>query len=351
MPTRRSKYPTRVIELEVAEGLEQIALDELLERYADRIATQPVIEPGAIRFGYQGNLGGLLGLQAINAAYLLQTYDIPRPKAFLGHQHLTRLLDQIGIALSLKEPNAYTTIHINAAGSSSSVMQRLLSELAGATNLQPNNHEGDLMLRLRRAAHGEGWDALVRLSPRPNATRDWRVVDVPGALNGAVAFAMSMLTDPTPDDVVLNALCGSASLAIERRRLLEAEKIYACDRDADMLAAATQNIAAAGFTDDIAVRPWDATDVPLPPGSVNTILADLPFGNHVGSHKENIDLYPRLLIEAARLAKRGGRFILITHEVTLMDAVLADTNKWATTRTMRIGLSGLHPRIYLLERV
>ncbi len=352
MPKRTPKHAhTPVIELEIAPGLEDIALDELLERFGNRIQTEPEVETGAIRFGYQGNLGAMLALRSINAAYLLRTYDIPRPKAFLGHEHKMRLLDQIDIAIDVTGVENFNSIHISAAGSGSSVMQRLLRELGEGARLEPHPYEGDMLVRLRRAVHGDGWDALVRLTARPNATRDWRVVDVPGALDGAVAFSMNLLSRPMPEDTVLNALCGSGSLAIERLNLMEAEQVYACDRDPEMLDAATKNIDAAGLSDQIELRDWDATDVPLSPGSVDVMLADLPFGNRVGSHEENIDLYPRLLAEAARLVRRDGRFVIITHEVTLMDAIVRDTDKWFIQKTLRITLSGLRPKIYVLGRV
>ncbi|MEL6151821.1 MAG: RNA methyltransferase, partial [Chloroflexota bacterium] len=80
----------------------------------------------------------------------------------------------------------------------------------------------------------------------------------------------------------------------------------------------------------------------------DVLLADLPFGNLVGSHGNNVELYPSLLREAARVCKRGGRFVFITHEINLMDAVIRDSNKWEQVTSMQITLSGLHPRIYVL---
>lgn len=340
-----------VVELEIAEGLEGIALDELLERYHERLITRPIIEPGCIRVGYVGNLGGLLALQTVLSVYLLKTYDIPRPKAFLGHEHFTRLVEQIETVRALSPKDAYTTIHINAAGSGSSVMRRLLDELATATHLQADTREGDLLVRLRRAAHGDGWDALVRLSPRPNATRDWRVVNVPGALNASVARAMVILSDPSPDDTVLNVACGSASLAIERALSNDATKIMACDNDLEMVDAALKNIAAANLDEQIEVRAWDAAEIPLATSSVDVMLADLPFGHRVGTHADNRDLYPDLFREAARVVKREGVFVAITHEIKLIEAVLLAVKKWKVEREIKVTLSGLHPRIYVLRRI
>jgi tRNA (guanine6-N2)-methyltransferase len=344
--------PARTVELEVAPGVEAYAREELLEKFHDRLVTPPVVIPGALRLAYSGNLGGLLSLQTIIAAYLLETFPIPRPKGFLGHQHFTQLntmIDQVR-ALS-NHDDAYTTVHINAAGSRSSVMVRLLDDLAEANALIADQDEGDLLIRLRPSAdERNGWDALVRLSPRPNATRSWRVNNLPGALNASVARVMIRLSQPTPDDRVLNVACGSGTLAIERLLESDALSVMACDISPDALAAAEANIAAAGLTGRIDLRNYDATDLLVSSNSVDVLFSDLPFGNLTGSHEQNVRLYPELMREAARVVRRGGRAVIISHEIRLFEAVLRDTDKWKIVTDFQITLSGLHPRIYVLER-
>lgn len=338
-------------ELEITPGIEAIAEAEVIEKHMQRLTHRPQRVKGALRVTHKGNPEALLKLETVHAIYSLERYDIPRPKAFMGHQHMTRLLDQIQLAIALNPPKTFQTIHINAAGSDSSVMQRLLHELGEAAGLQPNTDDGDLVLRLRRSKQKDGWEALVRLTPRPISVRGWRVENVPGALNGAVAQAMIRLSDPASDQVVMNAACGSGSLAIERGRWGKASEIYACDIDLDMIEKAMANVESAGLSDRIEIRAWDATDIPMATNSVDVTFADLPFGNHVGDHTSNEQLYPRVLAEVARITKRDGRFVLITHEIKLMDTMLDGQNKWEVEQVIKITLSGLHPRIYVLRRM
>lgn len=348
----KTKQTFQTLELEVASGLEQIAADELVERYGQRLKALPKVSKGALQVEYRGQLGGLLALNTVNAVYLLETFNIPRPKAFLGHEHFTRLLTQIETARQVAGHKAYRTLYLNAAGSQTAVMQRIAAELGKHTRLTLADAEGDLLVRLRRSTTLEnGWDALVRLSPRPNATRAWRVENAPGALNGAVARAMVLLSEPTDDDVVLNVACGTGSLAIERALHSNAKQILGCDNDLDMLEKAFANVAAAKLDERVSLHAWDATDLPLGSGSVDVLLADLPFGNLIGSHKDNERLYPAILSEAARVCKKEGRFVLITHEVKLTDWTLKQLKKWAVLRVLPITLSGLHPRIYVLKRI
>ncbi len=106
--------------------------------------------------------------------------------------------------------------------------------LAAETGLTDVADEGDLLIRLRRPLDGaEGWDVLIRLSPRPLSVRPWRACNLPGALNATVAHVMAGLTLPDSDDVVLNIACGSATLLIERLIEGPARIAMGCDTDPD----------------------------------------------------------------------------------------------------------------------
>ncbi|RRR75605.1 MAG: RNA methyltransferase, partial [Candidatus Viridilinea halotolerans] len=88
-----------------------------------------------------------------------------------------------------------------------------------------------------------------------------------------------------------------------------------------------------------------------PNASINAINADLPFGHLVGSHDENVRLYPALLDEAARVARPDARCALLSHEVRLMERLLAERPQWQVEQALRVDLGGLYPRIFLLRRV
>jgi ubiquinone/menaquinone biosynthesis C-methylase UbiE len=343
--------PRYEIEADVLEGLERFAHAELEERLSMHIRFMPGARPGALRFSYTGDLAGLLALRSVVAVYLVQRFAIPRPKALLGNQQFAELSGAIEQTLALAPRGAYRTLRLSAAGEDSSVLVRLKGELAARFGLELAADEGDLLLRLRKAARGDGWEALVRLSPRPLATRSWRVCNLPGALNATLAHAMIRLTEPTPDDAVLNVACGSGTLLIERLALGAARQAIGCDTDAAALACARENLRAAGFARLARLEAWDAGDMPLPDGSVSTICADLPFGQLVGSHAENEALYPRVLAEAARVARSGARMVLLTHEVRLLERVAARfAEQWALAELIRVRSGGMTPAVALFRR-
>jgi 23S rRNA G2445 N2-methylase RlmL len=336
------------VEVETVEGLEDMAASELR---AFRAAS-PMVQGtsrGAVICRYAGDLRALRGLRLAQSVYLIERYAVPRPRALLGDVHLRRLLAQIDTIRRLHPQTAFRTFHLAAAGSESAVMQRIKSAISAQTQLDHDDEGGDLLLRVRPSADG-GWETLVRLTPRPLATRGWRIQNYEGALNATVAHAMALLTQPDAADLVVNLGAGSGSLLIERGTAAPMRLALGVERDSLVIALAQQNIAASGVK-RIALLPSDMRCLPLVDGCADALLADLPFGQRIGSSEDNRTLYPAALAEAARIAKLGARFVVITHAVRLMAEVLPAVPAWQVHETRPIVLRGLHPRIYVLRRV
>jgi tRNA (guanine6-N2)-methyltransferase len=345
-PRQPIEYRTPlVIEIEVAEGLESVAQDEL----KGLVRTNVAVSKGALTFTHAGELAPLLRLRTSNSVYLVLHFAVPRPRALLGHEHFHRILTHIQLVRDIDPAAKFRSFFLSAAGAESSVMQRLKQEIAAQTGLVHGDENGDLLIRIRRS--GEGWDVLLRLSARPLATRPWRVCNYEGALNGPVAYAMAVLLNASPDDVYVNLACGSGTLLIEQMSRQRGHRALGIDHSPDALACARQNIRAASLSHHVDLLQADVRQLPIASHSVDLLSADLPFGQLSGSHTENQRLYPALLKEAARIARPGARFALITHEVRLIETLLNHSTEWKIETVQRVSLRGLHPRIYLLQSV
>jgi tRNA (guanine6-N2)-methyltransferase len=256
-------------------------------------------------------------LRTIVAVHAVIAEGLARPSLLLDDGRFRQIEAAVGHIRSLHLAGAFRTFRLSAAGADSSVFNRFRGRLSTATGLAETDEPGDLLLRSRRGQDGQ-FELLARISPRPLSTRAWRVCNLPGALNACAASIMADLTQPGPADVYLNLGCGSGTLLIERALLGPAQRLLGCDIDADALACARENVAAASLN-TVELEAWDATALPLPDASVDALTIDLPFGQLVGSHAENAELYPRLLAEAARVAKPGARFVAITHQSRLFE--------------------------------
>ena len=351
---RRTNKPPKSIalyEAEVLPGLKTIAEAELTRRFARQIHLLRSEREDQIGFHYLGDPQLLQQLQTIIAVYQIAHFDVPRPRALLGHQHLQRLLKQITTLLSRYPAHTFHTFRISAAGQDSTIFNRLKDEIAQHTRLTLAEDEADLVLRIRGAIFAPtGWEVLVRLTPRPLATRPWRVHDMPGALNATIAAAMIALTQPHPTDRFLNLMCGSGTLLIERLRHSPAQAIIGGELNPTTLTLAQSNIQAAQLNQPVTLLNLDATATPFPAASFDVISIDLPWGQLIGSHQENAQLYPQVLAEATRLARPQARLLIITHQIKQFDQAIANyANEWRCHTAQQVYQGGLHPKIYALQ--
>jgi predicted RNA methylase len=342
-----TKSPFNIFEAEVLPGLEQLAADDIRAR-AGHANQSVVARSGAVTFTYTGALRQLNSLKIATAVYGSVIFAVPRPKALMGHEHLTRLTKICRFVMEAAQ-TPFLTVGLDAAGDDSNVMQRLLLEIAQSLGLEISENRGDLNLRIRRPRVDLGWEVLIRLTPRPLATREWRVVNFKGAVFAPIAYAMAGLTHPAHDDRVLNLCCGSGTLLIERATHGQSAVLEGVDLSPEALDAAYQNLAAAAV--EAKLREYDVCQLPYESGSFNVLMADLPFGHWIGSHQDNLTLYPAILKEATRVASIGARFVILTHEKRLLNKLLAEQTAWQTETSLPLNQNGLHPEITVLHRV
>jgi 23S rRNA G2445 N2-methylase RlmL len=283
-------------------------------------------------------------IRCAQSAFVLLEFAVPRPKALLGQQYFDEI---IHTARSIMQAHQFTTLQIDAAGSDSTVMQRIATEMSQRLHLQVVRQEGEFVVRIRPSARG--WQVLLRLTPRPLGTRAWRVCNMPGALNAVVAAAMVRWAGMYADDRVLNVGAGSATLLIERAQMGAAVQLMGCDVSADARLCAQQNIVAAELQEYIEMYDWDAIKLPLPDASVDLIMADLPFGQLIGSHNSNTHLYPAVLAEAQRVLSPRGRMVLISHEIRLLYQTLNAMDGVQIVDELQVEVGGMHPVMYLVQ--
>lgn len=347
---------TACYELEVVPGLEEIVIQELRARLGSQVAVQRAstryAETSVLAVTYAGHANQLLTLHTVLAVYLVNHFAVPRPSALLGDQNWRKLRQLVTRVQRMQPTQAFTTLGLSAAGADSPVMRRLQDQLTSQIKLPVVAAENaDLLLRLRPASiPAGGWEVLIRLSPRPLSVRPWRVADVKGALNATVAAAMVRLTQPRPTDCFVNLCCGSGTLLIERLSYGPAQRVIGYDIDSAMLKQARANLTASHQLARVELVQQDASKLPLPDASVDALCADPPFGIAIGGHAENTTFYPALFAEAARVARAGARFVVITQEIRLLEKLLQATSAWRLLEVLPLQLRGLRPRIFVLER-
>lgn len=161
----------------------------------------------------------------------------------------------------------------------------------------------------------------LRLSTNELRRRSWRAVSLPAALKPTIAAAMVRLSDPDPNDLVLDPMCGSGTIPIERALAARYRLILCGDIDPAAVAATRANIGRRYRP--IEVRQWDARRLPLAAGSVDALLCNLPFGKQIGSPGELRRLFPELIAEWDRVLAARGRMVLLTGDRRLLCEAVA----------------------------
>ena len=346
-----------MLEVTFLPGMGQVVADEVTELLAPPRPPQPV--PGrddALRLGHTGALRDVLGLRTAVAAFVVLHFDVPRPRSLTSGDHLTRIVDAMYGSLRAAGSSSF---RFEAAGADSAVFARLAALLHEATGLSYEPEHGELVLRVVRglpaAGADPGWDVLVRIGPRPLSARRWREVDYPGAANATIAAAMARLAGVRAEDRVLNLMCGSGTLLIERLLAGPVAAAAALDDEPLALDATAANLRAAGLR-NVRLEQADATSPEWLSGvfgddRFDLLLADPPWGTLHGSHAQAEHVHAGLLRAARAVAAPGARLAVLTHEVKVMERVVADAaGLWTPVAPpLRVFAKGHHPRIWLLR--
>ncbi len=186
----------------------------------------------------------------------------------------------------------------------------------------------------------------LRLSDDTMRFRDYKISHRPGSLRPSVAAALALVSNPKPDDVFLDPLCGTATVLIERAHFGRYTMLLGGDSDRDTLEAARENIGPR--YKPIEIRQWDAVALPLEDASVDKVVSNLPWGMKHGSHGDNRRLYPRLVAEFRRVLKPGGTMVLLSAEMRLMSELWSKAHL-RPSRILRVTVLGAPAAIYVCE--
>lgn len=337
---------------EVLQGLKPFAEQELRRLFREHVTFIEHTSSETIYLSYTGSLRDMLSVRTIVAVYLMQQFPVARPRALLGHQNFQTLVAEIQTAVALHPPHTFKSFRISAAGENSAIFQALREQISETIRIPYDVENGDLLLCIRSSTLVPGkWEVLVRLTPRPLSARAWRTFHMKGALNATIAAAMIVLSQPEPTDRFLNMMCGSGTLLVERLAYGPAAVVVGVDIEVDAPRGTLKNTEQGDISRHVLLLATDATRLPFLESSFNVICADLPWGQLVGTHEQNSDIYPRFLQEAARVAMPSAKLIVLTHEISLFERVLHDfSDVWDIEEVIKVFQGGLHPRMYVLRR-
>jgi tRNA (guanine6-N2)-methyltransferase len=208
------------------------------------------------------------------------------------------------------------------------------------------------------AEHGwvnapEAWDVNIE----PDAAeigalfltqRFGELLRTPASTNPVVAAVLIRLAKIEPGQVVADPFCGAGTLLVYAAEMAEPGRLVGLDVQQRWLRMAAENLVRRGHPGTL-VRA-DAAHLPMGTGTVHRVVANLPFGKRVGSHRVNAALYPAALAEIARVLPGGGRAVLLTDDKRLFRETVQRTRLVRVVKEIVLARGGLHPSAYVLVK-
>ena len=193
----------------------------------------------------------------------------------------------------------------------------------------------------------DGPDLVVDIGPLHWSRRHHRLERLPWSTPVVVAEVLVRLAKVRPDDRLLDPCCGAGTNLVAAAQA-GVRSLLGVDLDPAAVSAARTNLDRAGVQGRI--RRGSATELDLKPGSIDRVVANLPFGKQVGSHGSNQELYPALLAGLSRALTPGGRMVLLTEDKGLFAETVQRTAGLKIIKQRLLRYSGASPTAYVISR-
>lgn len=200
-----------------------------------------------------------------------------------------------------------------------------------------------------------GWDVnieardgrlVAEVGPLFLTRRAGELLRSPASTTPVVGALMCRLAKLRAGQAVLDPCCGSGTLLVLAGGTAALGRLVGTDVDPAALRRAAENLRRRGVAGTLAMA--DAGRLPLPAGSVDRVLANLPFGKRVGSHDGNVALYPRALREVSRVLTADGRAVLLTEDKRVFRDAAQRAPRLKIVRELLVETGGLHPTVFVL---
>ncbi|WP_238155559.1 TRM11 family SAM-dependent methyltransferase [Kribbella soli] len=204
------------------------------------------------------------------------------------------------------------------------------------------NRPGDWDVNLVPSAGG--W--IAEFGPLSWTRRFGRLERLPWSTNLIVAEVLVRLAKIQPGQRVVDPFCGTGTILLSVRRSHPTTRLLGLDHNATALTLATANSVGGSLSFVRGV----AELLPIAGRSVDRVVANLPFGKQVGSHRANRTLYPAVLDEIDRVLTADGRAVLLTEDKRLLQGVIERQRALKVVRQRLLRYNGATPTAYVLAR-
>ena len=340
----------------VRRGFVKITRQEIQRRLQDKgrleIVTQ---EPERILIRYSGDPRELLSLRSAEQVFLV-VKDLP--KMTRSRHSLTALEKSLG---RIDFQPCFDICRRVGIRLRKRVTFRVTSLMIGYRNFRRT----DLRRGVERALMTYGWrlteekpaleirveadearvSVSIKLFSSGTAPRGNKQTRFSTSLSPSVAYCLVQLSDPQPEDIFVDPLCGAGTILIERAHSGRYRCLLGGDISSEAVEAAQTNIGRKHQPRQL--FHWDPRTLPFDRRSVDKIVCSLPSVEKGGDESEVAELYWEFLAECERALKPTGRMVLLTTQRFVLDSLLKAQPAFTTKQRFQIEMRARNPWVYV----
>lgn len=310
---------------------------EALARELGSPPQQIKVSGGMLRFTTHLPVSKVLAAPALASVYVLF-------REFDGHPSFEKMVRSSRAEKLPQGVRARTfRVRFSKANQFASVPKPVLDaaerEISRATGLRVNRLGADVEFWYMVRAEGGGFFGLLLEDPRAPKPEK-------GELKPSLAAMIAEFAGVRPGSTVLDPFAGHGALPYAATRIARGVKPICVERDRSLLPFLEKRFAKTSGAEVIA---GDARALPLDDASVDTVLADPPWGVFRASDKGELEaLYRDALIEAARVLKPSGAAAILSARDFDLEAVLP--RNFAVLRTAETLVGGKKATVRVIAR-
>lgn len=300
------------LKLSYITGLRSVVLDELKESNFKILDEDEVAE--FIEFSEE-IIPKAKKLRSVSRAYLVLHGNTYHPSYISNHKSILGKLIDIVVRY-----DSFKTFKISCAGSDSPEVRSIAKYIQNTYRMEESN-DADLKIHIIKPK--DLWEIGIQITPRPLSVRDYKVVNMSGAMDSTMAFAVNSFCNLGSAHSYLNIFSGSATLLIEAAQCYpNLEDLMGFDNNKKHLSLSIQNIKKAGLIKRVRVKEADIFNKP-DMGTFDAIVSDLPFGMSISKDEDLEKLYSTFVQYCEETLSTGGRLAIYTSRHELIESILS----------------------------
>jgi len=304
------------IKLAFITGLREIVLNEISQSANLRVIKE---EGDYIYLDFMQDLTVIKRLRSVSRAYIVVQNSKYNPRYISNHKSILGNLIEIAIS---GNKDKFKTFKIICAGSDSPRVRSIAEYIQKAYRLT-EKEESDMKIHIIKL---DGiWEIGVQITSRPLSFRDYKIKNMSGAMDPAIAYAVNSLCELESANSYLNIFSGSATLLIEAGQCYpNLKQLIGFDNNKKSISLAIQNIKKAGLIKKIQLKEKDIFDKP-DLGKFDVITSDLPFGMSISKNEDLENLYRCFVEYCQETLNHGGKLAVYTSKHEILKQIILES--------------------------